>query len=55
MSENGNHRVEFCAKWRYMNQIKKRTGVDPRTFSGASFLLTLSRLLESHTRDKERL
>jgi len=32
-----------------LNQIKKRTGIDPRTFSGASFLLTLSRLLESHT------
>src|SRR5262245_5813997 len=38
-----------------LNQIKKRTGVDPRTFSGTSFLLTLSRLLETHTHDKERL
>jgi sugar diacid utilization regulator len=30
-----------------LNQIQKRTGVDPRTFAGASFLLTSLRLLEN--------
>jgi hypothetical protein len=31
-----------------LNQIKKRAGVDPRTFSGTSFLVTALRLLETH-------
>lgn len=31
-----------------LNQIKKHSGVDPRTFSGMSFLLTALRLLEAH-------
>jgi sugar diacid utilization regulator len=30
-----------------LNQIKERTGVDPRTFAGTSFLLTALRLSES--------
>jgi carbohydrate diacid regulator len=30
-----------------LNQIHKRSGVDPRTFAGASLLLTSLRLLES--------
>lgn len=30
-----------------LNQIRKRTGVDPRTFSGTSFLLTALRLLDN--------
>ena len=34
-----------------LNQIKKRTGADPRTFSGASFLLTALRLLDRHSHD----
>jgi DNA-binding PucR family transcriptional regulator len=29
-----------------LNQIKKRTGADPRTFAGTSFLLTALRLLD---------
>jgi hypothetical protein len=35
-----------------LNRINKLTGVDPRTFSGASLLLTALRLLELHTRSK---
>ena len=31
-----------------LNQIKKHSGVDPRTFSGMSCLLTALRLLEAH-------
>jgi carbohydrate diacid regulator len=31
-----------------LNQIKKRTGVDPRTFDGALLLLMSLRLLDSH-------
>jgi hypothetical protein len=31
-----------------LNQIKKRTGADPRTFAGTSLLLTSLRLLDSH-------
>jgi hypothetical protein len=30
-----------------LNQIRRRTGIDPRTFSGASLLLTALRLLET--------
>jgi DNA-binding PucR family transcriptional regulator len=31
-----------------LNRINKLTGIDPRTFSGASILLTALRLLEVH-------
>jgi len=34
-----------------LNQIKKHSGVDPRTFSGMSCLLTALRLLEAHGRE----
>ena len=34
-----------------LNQIKRRTGADPRTFSGTSFLLTALRLLDRHSQD----
>src|SRR5262245_13463383 len=34
-----------------LNQIKKRTGADPRTFSGTSFLLTSLRLLDRYSQD----
>ena len=30
-----------------LNRIRKLTGIDPRTFSGASLLLTALRLLET--------
>ena len=35
-----------------LNRIKKLTGVDPRTFSGASLFLTALRLLETHVGTK---
>jgi carbohydrate diacid regulator len=31
-----------------LNRINKLTGIDPRTFSGASVLLTALRLLDVH-------
>jgi hypothetical protein len=34
-------------------RIDKLTGVDPRTFSGTSLLLTALRLLEAHANGKE--
>jgi len=36
-----------------LNRIHKLTGIDPRTFSGTSLLLTALRLLEVHARGKE--
>ena len=33
-----------------LNQVKARTGVDPRTFAGATFLVTSLGLLERHAR-----
>ena len=36
-----------------LNQIRKLTGADPRTFSGASFLLTALRLLDHHSQNNE--
>jgi hypothetical protein len=35
-----------------LNRIGKLTGVDPRTFSGTSLLLTALRLLQTHANDK---
>jgi sugar diacid utilization regulator len=35
-----------------LNRIHKLTGIDPRTFSGASLLLTALRLMETHAKDK---
>jgi sugar diacid utilization regulator len=35
-----------------LNRIHKLTGIDPRTFSGTSLLLTALRLLEAHTNGK---
>ena len=35
-----------------LNKIKERTGVDPRTFSGCSFLMMSLRLLEKHAASK---
>ena len=35
-----------------LNRINKLTGIDPRTFSGASLLLTALRLLETHGNGK---
>jgi PucR C-terminal helix-turn-helix domain/GGDEF-like domain len=35
-----------------LNRINKLTGIDPRTFSGASLLLTALRLVEIHAKDK---
>ena len=35
-----------------LNQINKLTGIDPRTFSGISLLLTALRLLETHVKGK---
>jgi DNA-binding CsgD family transcriptional regulator len=35
-----------------LNQIKKRTGSDPRNFSTTSILITALRLLDSHSRGK---
>jgi hypothetical protein len=37
-----------------LNRIRKLTGVDPRTFSGASLLLTSLRLLEAHAAGEGR-
>ena len=34
-----------------LNQIKKHSGVDPRTFAGASLLITALRLLDNRARD----
>jgi hypothetical protein len=35
-----------------LNRIKQLTGIDPRTFSGVSLLLTALRLLETHARPR---
>jgi sugar diacid utilization regulator len=35
-----------------LNRINKLTGIDPRTFSGSSLLLTALRLLEIHANGK---
>lgn len=34
-----------------LNQIKKRTGVDPRTFAGTSLLFTARQSLDNHHND----
>jgi sugar diacid utilization regulator len=36
-----------------LNRINKLTGIDPRTFSGASLLLTALRLREAHANGHE--
>lgn len=35
-----------------LNRVNKLTGIDPRTFSGASLLVTALRLVEAHENDK---
>jgi hypothetical protein len=37
-----------------LNRIKNLTGIDPRTYSGTSLLLTALRLIECHGRGEER-
>ncbi len=37
-----------------LNQIQKRTGADPRTFTGTSTLLTSLRLLDRHSQDDSK-
>ncbi|HLG98651.1 MAG TPA: helix-turn-helix domain-containing protein [Bryobacteraceae bacterium] len=43
----GRLRVHTNTIYFRLNQIKKRTGVDPRTFAGTSLLITALRLLEN--------
>jgi hypothetical protein len=50
----GRLRVHANTVYFRLNQIKKRTGVDPRTFAGTSLLITALRLLDNQ-HDRNRL